>query len=108
MSWIAVATIFILMLSLITNIFFVWFAYRLTRQIRFYDDELRDIVIIVKNFTNHLNSVHELEMFYGDETLRHLLRHSREIVDTFSSYDLFSESPEEELYDIEAQEETAY
>ena len=69
-------------------IFFLWFAFNLTKQIRFYDDELRGIVSIVKNFTEHLNAVHELETFYGDETLRDLLRHSSEIVKTFESYDL--------------------
>tara|TARA_B100001287_G_C22374169_1_gene385659 strand:+ start:71 stop:373 length:303 start_codon:yes stop_codon:yes gene_type:complete len=68
--------------------FLVWFTFNLTRQIRYYDDELREIVEIVKNFTEHLESVHELEMFYGDETLRDLMRHSKEIVNIFSSYDL--------------------
>ena len=40
-----------------------------------------------------------MEMFYGDETLRNLLRHSSEIVKTFESYDLSAD--DEEIYDSE-------
>ena len=86
----------IVVLLLATVAFLVWFTYNLTRQIRYYDDELREIVALVKNFTEHLDAVHEMEMFYGDETLRNLLRHSKEIVNTFSSYDL-----EEDIEDFD-------
>ena len=86
----------IVVLLLAAVAFLVWFTYNLTRQIRYYDDELREIVAIVKNFTEHLDAVHEMEMFYGDETLRNLLRHSKEIVNTFSSYDL-----EEDIEDFD-------
>tara|TARA_R100000908_G_C3651867_1_gene83248 strand:- start:225 stop:545 length:321 start_codon:yes stop_codon:yes gene_type:complete len=91
MTLLYIATLLILSISVIINIFLFWFAFNLTRQIRFYDDELRGIVSIVRNFTAHLDAVHELETFYGDETLRNLLRHSSEIVKTFKSYDLTAE-----------------
>lgn len=86
--YLSIALSIIVVLLLASIAFLVWFTYNLTRQIRYYDDELREIVAIVKNFTEHLDAVHEMEMFYGDETLRNLLRHSKEIVNTFSSYDL--------------------
>lgn len=88
MMYLSIILSILLVLLIIFNAFLLWFTYNLTRQIRYYDDELRDIVGIVKNFTEHLDAVHEMEMFYGDETLRDLLRHSKEIVNTFSSYDL--------------------
>lgn len=88
MMYLSIALSIIVVLLLASIAFLVWFTYNLTRQIRYYDDELREIVAIVKNFTEHLDAVHEMEMFYGDETLRNLLRHSKEIVNTFSSYDL--------------------
>ncbi len=88
MMYLSISLSIVVVLLLVFTSFLVWFTFNLTRQIRYYDDELREIVKIVKNFTEHLDSVHELEMFYGDETLRNLLRHSKEIVNTFSSYDL--------------------
>ena len=96
MMYLSIALSIIVVLLLASIAFLVWFTYNLTRQIRYYDDELREIVAIVKNFTEHLDAVHEMEMFYGDETLRNLLRHSKEIVNTFSSYDL-----EEDIEDFD-------
>ena len=41
---------------------------------------------MIDNFTNHSQSVYEMEMFYGDETLGALIEHARsfnEQMDTF-------------------------
>ena len=34
----------------------------------------------------HVNAVHDMEMFYGDETLRELIRHGKALVETFEEY----------------------
>ena len=91
----------ILFLSIATNLFLVWFAWKCLRQISEYDQELKEISQIMKNFTNHLKSVYEMEMFYGDETLRHLLRHSSEIVSSFENYDLLLEENDNDDYRFE-------
>ena len=47
-----------------------------------------------------LKSVYELETFYGDETLRHLLRHAQDLTSVFDQYNLYSdEELEEEVLD---------
>jgi hypothetical protein len=38
----------------------------------------------ISSFSEHLNSVHELEMFYGDSTLQKLMKHSKELEDNLS------------------------
>ena len=87
----------VLIFSMGLNVFLLWFAWKSIRQIAEYDEELKDLVQIMKSFANHVESVHELEMFYGDETLRHLMRHATDIVATFSAYELLlSEDKEEE------------
>ena len=52
-------------------------------------------------FDQHLNSVHEMESFYGDETLGSLIRHSRGLIDTLEDfteiYTLFDQETEEQL-----------
>jgi hypothetical protein len=39
-------------------------------------EELGDLQQMINSFANHAKSVYELEMFYGDETLSHLLEHA--------------------------------
>lgn len=78
----------VLILSICANMFLIWFSWKSLRQISEYDEELRELIGIIKNFSKHIESVYEMEMFYGDETLRHLMRHGKDIVTTFSTYDL--------------------
>ena len=99
MTLLSVVLLGALVLSASLNLFLIWFVYKSAKQIRFYDDEIRSILTAIKSFNNHVNSIHEMEMFYGDETLRHLIRHSQDIVDVFNDYDLFADPDEEELYD---------
>ena len=50
-------------------------------------------------FRNHLNSVHELERFYGDETLGGLLKHSvavSEVLDDFEDIYMLVDDEEDE------------
>ena len=51
------------------------------------------------SFRNHLNKVYELELFYGDETLKALLRHAKQMAELFDEYEsilLLTDDDEEE------------
>lgn len=95
----------ILLVSVSINIFLVWFSWKSLKQIAEYDEELKEVSIIMKRFTNHLKGVYELETFYGDETLRHLLRHAIDIIDVFESYDLLLQNEEEYDYGDDSEED---
>tara|TARA_R100001163_G_C4982980_1_gene138422 strand:+ start:42 stop:374 length:333 start_codon:yes stop_codon:yes gene_type:complete len=94
-----------LLLSVTINVFFVWFSWKSLKQIAEYDEELKEISVIMKRFTGHLKGVYELESFYGDETLRHLLRHAIDIIAVFESYDLLLQDEEEYDYGIDFEQE---
>ena len=40
----------------------------------------------MEEFSKHLDNVYEMEMFYGDETLGQLIRHSKEVVDSINQF----------------------
>ncbi len=96
------------LLSASLNVFFIWFSWKSLKQIAEYDEELKEISAIMKRFAGHLKSVYEMEAFYGDETLRHLLRHAIDIMDVFESYDLLLQNEEDNdngpYFDQESQE----
>ncbi|MGI9554636.1 MAG: hypothetical protein ACR2M6_01575 [Vampirovibrionia bacterium] len=96
----------ILLLSVTINIFLIWFSWKSLKQIAEYDEELKEISIIMKRFTDHLKGVYELEAYYGDETLRHLLRHAIDIITVFESYDLLLQDEEEYDYSDEFEQES--
>jgi hypothetical protein len=53
-------------------------------------DDLLDIFSKLEEFSDHLDDVHGMEMFYGDSNLQDLINHSRqlmnEIVDVEEKY----------------------
>jgi hypothetical protein len=82
-----------LSISLIINIALIWYAANAVRHIRrdqtkIYEliSELEELQEMIGSYVNHLESVEGLEMFYGDETLRELMRHGTAIVEGFREY----------------------
>jgi hypothetical protein len=99
----------LLSVSLIINIILSWYALNATRQIRNDQSqilgligELEELQDIIGIYVAHLHSVAEMEMFYGDETLRELMRHGDAVVEAFQDYRSLYPSileQQEEIYD---------
>ena len=86
-------TIIVLCGSVLLNIFLIWFIINALKQIRSDQiqisnliEELEEVQNIIRIYVDHLHAVGELEMFYGDETLRELMRHGKAVVDAFKEY----------------------
>jgi hypothetical protein len=66
----------ILLLSVIFNVGIFVYARTALGQLLTVSDELGDLQNMVDAFAKHLKVVYELETFYGDATLEHLLNHA--------------------------------
>ena len=42
---------------------------------------------MIDTFAKHVMSVYELEMFYGDETLKHLMEHAVDLNETMGNFE---------------------
>ena len=88
-----------LALSVIFNIgIFIYARAAITRLLSV-SEELGDLQAMVNSFASHLKVVYELETFYGDETLKHLLEHAisfNEQLDTFEYIYSLTEPESEE------------
>jgi hypothetical protein len=47
---------------------------------------IEELFIDIDVFSKHLGGVHELEMFYGDQTLGNLLLHARSLTEGFEKH----------------------
>tara|TARA_Y100000592_G_C5366742_1_gene266432 strand:+ start:196 stop:366 length:171 start_codon:yes stop_codon:yes gene_type:complete len=50
---------------------------------------------MLEDYAEHVSSIYEMEMFYGDQTLKNLLDHGNNLVDTINSLDLLINKEEE-------------
>tara|TARA_R110002074_G_scaffold122670_1_gene257561 strand:- start:232 stop:528 length:297 start_codon:yes stop_codon:yes gene_type:complete len=87
----------VLFLSLVVNAILIWYCRRLTAQFLFFSEQIMSLEASLVAFENHLKGVHELEMFYGDDTLGGLIEHSKTITTAVRDFfDGFSLEEEEE------------
>lgn len=63
-----------------------WYCFKLTTKILDLSSSLEDLYTRLKEFDGHINFIYELEMYYGDETLKNLIRHSRDLRNYMSSF----------------------
>jgi len=87
-------------LSLLGNLFLFTYTRGILARLLFVSDELGDLQDMVDGFAKHLQSVYDLETFYGDQTLQALLEHAvsfNEQLETFEwVYSLTTDNSEEQ------------
>lgn len=97
-----VILITILVGSLIFNGVMFWYLRQLTQRLTFIYDNIGDVSDIIANYRTHLKSVYSMEMFYGDETLKYLVDHTRSVsslLEDFEDQEFFLEEFESEEED---------
>tara|TARA_A100001515_G_C4576556_1_gene211540 strand:+ start:436 stop:792 length:357 start_codon:yes stop_codon:yes gene_type:complete len=91
----------ILVFSLGINVFFVIYLRWLLKKFAFLSENIGDMITTMTSFSKHLESIHELETYYGDATLNNLIQHSKQVVGDIEIYKeiytLFNEENDMEL-----------
>ena len=86
----------ILTFSILINVFLALYLRDVLAKLLFVSENLGDLDQMIINFNSHLASVYELETFYGDDTLRHLLEHVGDLSEQLQEFeDIFSLTTEE-------------
>jgi len=86
--------------SVLLNLLLVWYLRRLVSQFMFFNENIGVLEEKLLAFNNHLSSIYELEMFYGDDTLEGLISHSKELLSNVQEfYENFSLDDEEDAED---------
>tara|TARA_R100001082_G_C4362486_1_gene160080 strand:- start:1086 stop:1418 length:333 start_codon:yes stop_codon:yes gene_type:complete len=96
----------LLYLSALINIGLVWYIRKILIKNNYLEEDIITVSEKLNLFADHLESIYELEMFYGDETLETLLDHSKELINDFVDFQIQHFEAEEELETEENSEET--
>ena len=72
--------------SLSLNVVLVWYIIKLLTKLFFIQENMEGLISLNQNFGDHLKELNELEMYYGDETLNGLLKHSKYVVEQLDVY----------------------
>jgi len=104
-NWLIIA----LFLSILVNLLALWYIRKLLAKILFVSQNLTDLVDLLTTYRNHLQRLFQLEMYYGDETMKFLIKHTRSLLDVLEDYsDIYKlteplelDEEDEESYDDE-------
>lgn len=82
--------------SVCLNIFMLLYVRWLLSSLAVINTDVANVSDLIADFSAHLSSVHELEMFYGDESLKSLIDHSNILIETLNDIDLMLDEKEED------------
>ncbi len=88
---------FLLYASIIMNIIFLWYLKNLLREVDSLQDGIMNMFDKLNVFSDHLEKIHAMEMFYGEPVLQDLINHSREIINDIVDM-------QQDYYDVEEEE----
>jgi len=95
--------------SVSVNVFLLWFARSASSRLTIVASNIDEIMSELENFGSHLETIYEMETFYGDETLHGVLQHAKGIAEFLSEFeDIYelSDETEEEWEEADDREES--
>jgi hypothetical protein len=91
--------------SVSVNVFLFWFARKSSTSLAIVASNIDEIMGAIKNFESHLETIYEMETFYGDETLLSVLMHARGISEFLSGFEDIYELSDELMDEPDEEQE---
>ena len=88
-----------LVISVAVNVLLGWYINKLLQKIRTFTDGIFDIIEKLQLLSGHLETIYQLETFYGEPVMQNLIKHLKVIVldiKVFRDSFVISEDQEEE------------
>tara|TARA_Y100000114_G_scaffold153980_1_gene175045 strand:+ start:178 stop:570 length:393 start_codon:yes stop_codon:yes gene_type:complete len=75
-----------LIMSLIINVFGLWYVRALLGRLSWISQNINDLVQIIGVYRSNLEGVHKMEQFYGDQEIKNLVLHTASLLDVLEDY----------------------
>ena len=86
----------LLILSVVSNLFLVLYVRWLLKGLSDQSKQIEQSNEVLVNFIEHVDSIHQIEMFYGDQNLQELIKHGKKVVSYFQDLDFLTDEENEE------------
>lgn len=81
--------------SFFANVFGLLYIRWLLRTFEAVNEDISSLSVLVSQYVEHVSAIHEMEMFYGDTTLKSLIDHGSQLIDVIAEIDLLQDEQEE-------------
>lgn len=76
-----------LVLALSLNILLLWYIRKVLYKLLFVSDNIDDLLESTRRFSEHLERVHNMETYYGDQIIKNLIDHSKEVISEIQEFE---------------------
>ena len=95
--------------SVILNVAVFVYARSAISRLLYVSEELGDLKMMVDSFSNHVSSLYQMEMYYGDQTLQGLMDHAQSFNEQLETFEFIYSLTEqgitaEEIEEIDNEE----
>jgi hypothetical protein len=80
-------TILSLILSIVGNLCCIWYIRKLLSKLLFVSQNLGDLVQLIEAYKLHLKTINDMELYYGDETIMFLIKHTQSLLLLLEEYE---------------------
>jgi len=87
MTTLEIVLIIVLLVSITANYLAFWYMRRVLPGFIYTSRNLEDLTTLVANYREHLKNIYEMEMYYGDDTIKHLLSHTTSLSQILEDYE---------------------
>ena len=93
--------IFFLVISVILNGILLWYIRKMLGKLLSVSDNMGNLVEDLTSYQNHLQQLYEMEMYYGEPSIKNLIVHSRQIIDHVKEFNDVYNLTSERMDDID-------
>ena len=76
-----------LLFSLSLNVLLIWFLRGVTSRLMLVSENMSELLGHVVEYGSNLKSVSEMELYYGDETIRGVIQHTQMLLEVLSDFE---------------------
>jgi hypothetical protein len=76
----------LLFISVSINIILVWYTRKLVDKFLYFEDNIREVLGALGEFSTHLNQINKMERYYGDSVLEGLINHMKSLEEPLGSF----------------------
>ena len=87
--------------SVVVSIGVFLYARSAISRLLYVSNELGDLKSMIESFSNHTQSVYQMEMFYGDQTLEDLMNHAQSFNQQLETFEFIYSLTDAEVVEIE-------
>ena len=70
-----------LVLSVCVNVLLLWYIRKMLKQLLGVSDNMGNLVEDLASYQNHIQQLYEMEMYYGEPSIKELIVHSSQIIE---------------------------